>query len=93
MTDKLIVNPVICDGKPSKYRLEAEITGDKGIYDELRVAFIDENDEVVADVYFLVDEEGNPQVLLTTDGDGLGDHRIAVNPLLPAEDAVMKLVQ
>lgn len=42
----------------------------------------------VASICVTLNHQGNPQVLITTDGQGQGDHNIVVDPLLPAEDAV-----
>lgn len=68
---------------------EASWTGDKGLYEEVRVSVFDKAKDCVADVLVTLDQEGNePRVLITSGGDGDGDKNIAVFPMRPASDAV-----
>ncbi|KVV40762.1 hypothetical protein WT27_12585 [Burkholderia territorii] len=73
---------------PHRYQAEAIRTGDAGIYEEVRVSVFDCNDTCVADALVGLTEAGELRVLVTTDADGDGDHRIAVYPTRSAAAAV-----
>ncbi|KKI35976.1 hypothetical protein VI03_24605 [Burkholderia vietnamiensis] len=73
---------------PHRYHAEAIRTGDAGIYDEVRVSVFDCNDTCVADALVGLTEAGELRVLVTTDADGDGDHRIAIYPTRSAGAAV-----
>ena len=87
----LEVNPIVRQKKGSDYSLKAELAGDADDYKELAVSITRISDgECVADAYFTVTEEGEPKVLFTTDGDGLGDKQLTVYPLRAADNAAVK---
>lgn len=76
------------------YAAEATRTGDKGIYEEIRVSIFDKNNDCCADILVTLEDEGKgaPKVLITADGDGEGDHLILVQPMKAVTDAVTILV-
>lgn len=73
---------------PFGFHADAERTGDLNIYNEVRVGIYDAAGECVADILVGLTESGEPRVLVTCDGEGEGDHRIAVFPLRSAEEMV-----
>lgn len=73
---------------PQSIRLEGELTGDPGIYQEMRISAF-KGDECIGDVLVGLNEAGELRVMVTTDGEGDGDHQVLVFPQLPAEDAVV----
>lgn len=76
------------EGKTNGFTAFSEIVGDPGVYDEIAIIIKDGNGEAVADILIQIDENLQPRVLLTTSGDGYGDHTVAVSPLLDLPDAV-----
>jgi len=84
------VNPIIREGERRDYSLKAEVSGDPGIYEEISVSIYDKDGECVGDVYFTVEAEtGEPEILLTCDGNGDGDKQITVYPLRERDKAVV----
>ena len=77
-------------GKLGDYRTTAEFTGDPGIYEELRVGIFDLQGECVGDALFTLTEEGEPRVLLTTEGNGNDDHNLVWFPLREAGNGVIR---
>lgn len=73
---------------PLRYQAEAIRTGDAGIYEEVRISVFDCSDSCVADTLVGLTEAGELRVLVTSDADGDGDHRIAVYPTRSADTAV-----
>lgn len=69
------------------YQVEARYTGDPGINDEARISVL-HGTECVADVLVGLTETGEPRVLVTTGGDGDGDHTVKLYPLRTLKDAV-----
>jgi hypothetical protein len=63
-----------------------------GLNSEFRVSILRglgrRDQRCVADVFIGVDTKGEPRVLITDNGDGDGDHRIAVFPLRHRTKAV-----
>jgi hypothetical protein len=69
------------EGKnPHGYSAEVARSGDKGIYDEVRVG-IHQDDKCVADVLIGLTPAGEPRVMVTTGGNGDDGQQIAVFPL------------
>jgi hypothetical protein len=79
---------IIYQGKPGDYVATAEACGDPGIYEELRVGIFNSRGECVGDAFFTLSEDGEPRVLLTTEGDGDGDHYLVWFPLREAGKGV-----
>jgi len=75
---------------PNGYIAEASRTGDTGIYEEVRISVFNPNRDntCVGDVLVGLTKSGELRALVTANGDGDGDHRIAVYPLRPADQAV-----
>jgi hypothetical protein len=85
--EKITVEALYDGENPQGIRLEAEETGDPGVYQEIRIgAFVRE--DCIADVLVGLNGEGELRVLITTDRDGDGDHEIAVYPERPRHEAV-----
>lgn len=72
----------------SGFVLEATRSGDPGSYDEARMSVLNSVKDCVADVLVGLSPEGEPRVLVTTEGDGDGDHSITIYPLRDRENAV-----
>lgn len=72
------------------YTAEASLTGDSGIYEEVRISAFNKEGDCCADVLLTLSDSGNgaPVVYVTANGDGNGDHQITIRPLLPANEAV-----
>lgn len=79
---------LVYQGKKGEYSVQAEKTGDTGIYDELGVSIVNKAGNCVGYAYFLVNEEGKPRVLLTADGDGDGDPQLTYFPLRSKHEAI-----
>jgi hypothetical protein len=73
---------------PQGIRLEGELTGDEGLYQEMRISAF-KGDDCIGDVLVGLDAAGELRVLLTADGGGDGDHAIYVFPQRPAGEAVV----
>ncbi|MCK5307118.1 MAG: hypothetical protein KAJ73_00770 [Zetaproteobacteria bacterium] len=73
---------------PHDIRADAEVTGDVGLYNELRMGAYGPDGECIADVLMGLDEHGELRVLITTDGKGEEDHNIAVYPLRDVNQAI-----
>ena len=65
---------------PKDLWLTAESSGDPGIYHEMRISAENREGECIADIMVGLDEHGELRVLITANGDGDGDHAIAVFP-------------
>lgn len=72
------------------YTVEATRTGDKGIYEEVRVSVFDNTNDCCADILVTLEDKGMgaPKILITADGNGEGDHQILIRPMKPAVEAV-----
>lgn len=76
------------DGRnPQGIVLEADESGDRGIYNEIRVSAL-KGEDCVADILVGLDEKGQVRVLVTTGNEGDGDHAVAVYPQSPHSYAV-----
>lgn len=73
---------------PHRYEAEASRTGDAGIYEEVRISVFDRYANCVADTLVGLTENGEVRVLVTADGDGNNEHRIAIYPTRRADDAI-----
>lgn len=73
---------------PHQYEVEASRTGDAGIYEEVRISVFDRYANCVADTLVGLTENGEVRVLVTADGDGNNEHRIAIYPTRRADDAI-----
>lgn len=73
---------------PQGVRLEGSLTGDPGIYQEMRISAF-KGEECIGDVLVGLDENGELRVMVTADGDGDDEHQVHVFPQRPAEDAVV----
>lgn len=67
---------------------EMERSGDAGVYSEARLGVLNPARECVADVLVGYSESGELRILLTTGGDGEGDHSHAFFPMRPTNMAV-----
>jgi hypothetical protein len=77
---KTVKTVAMNEGKnPRGIVLEFEETGDPGIYQEQRISAM-KGEECVADVLVQVDKDGEVRVLITSGGEGDGDHSIAIYP-------------
>ena len=79
---------LVYQGKEGGYTVRGELSGDTGIYDELRVGIFNPQNECVGDVFFTLTEQGEPRALLTTKGNGDGDHDLVWFPLRETREAV-----
>ena len=84
---KLFSVDLIYQGKGNGYTAVAEKSGEPGVYDEIRVGIF-KGEECVGDVLFTLTENGEPAALLTTDGDGEGDHSLIWFPLRDSDSAI-----
>lgn len=73
---------------PGGYLAAASRTGDPGIYEEVRISVLHPELGSVGDVLVGLTEQGEPRMLITHNGEGDGDHAIAVYPLKPKDEAV-----
>lgn len=78
-----VFNTSICEFKllnggknVRNFTTNAMRSGDTGIYDELSVAIFDANKECVADILIGLTEEGEPRILVSSDGNSAGDKMI-----------------
>lgn len=67
---------------PNQIRIRVERRGDAGIYHEVAIRGL-KLGKAMADVLVGLNEKGELRVLVTSDGDGDGDHAIAVYPERP----------
>ncbi len=72
---------------PQGLRLEASLTGDWGIFQEIRISAF-KGDGCVGDVLVGLNDKGELRVLVTTDGDGDEEHPVAVFPQRRLDEAV-----
>ncbi|WP_054287151.1 hypothetical protein [Gulbenkiania mobilis] len=72
---------------PKGLYAEVGTSGDAGIYDELRVTVFNRHGVAVGDILIGLDDEGQLRLASTSDGDGNGDHTIAIHPEAPAPDS------
>lgn len=76
---------------PGGYTAEASRTGDAGIYEEVRIGIFKGGDrECLGDVLVGLTEEGEPRVLVTTDGKGEEEASFVIYPLRPADEACLR---
>jgi hypothetical protein len=76
---------------PKAVRLRAEPSGDGNAYREIAVRAF-RGTEAIADLVVGLDVNGNLRVVCTANGDGDGDHAVALFPELPAEEMVRRTV-
>jgi len=76
------------DGNPLGIRFEVHTAGEQGLYNEIAVdCFVGQ--ELVASMYIGLDQtRKDVRILTTADGDGGGDHKIAVYPMRSGMEAV-----
>jgi len=78
---------------PQEIRVEAEVEYNPGEggrdYQELRISFFKgvDSKQCVADVFIGLNEHGEIRILTTTNGEGEGDHSLAIYPLRPLDHA------
>ena len=76
---------------PKAVRLRAEPSGDGNDYREIAVRAF-RGTEAIADLVVGLDVHGNLRVVCTANGDGDGDHAVALFPELPAGEMVRRTV-
>ena len=76
---------------PKAVRLRAEPSGDGNDYREIAVRAF-RGTEALADLVVGLDVHGNLRVVCTANGDGDGDHAVALFPELPAREMVRRTV-
>jgi hypothetical protein len=76
---------------PKAVRLRAEPSGDGNDYREIAVRAF-RGTEAIADLVVGLDVHGNLRVVCTANGDGDGDHAVALFPELPAREMVRRTV-
>jgi len=77
------------NGNPLGLKFEVYKAGENGLYNEIAVDCLDSKGENVGSVYIGLDQDKKDmRILLTTDGDGGGDQKIAVYPMRPLSEAV-----
>lgn len=73
---------------PQGIRLEGGLTGDPGIYQEIRISAF-KGADCIGDILVGLDESGELRVMVTADGDGDDDHQVLIFPQRSAENAVV----
>lgn len=74
---------------PFNLRFEVHKAGDQGIYNEIAVDCFNAENENVGSVYIgLCMDKKDIRVLMTLDGEGDGDHKLAVYPMRDEKEAV-----
>lgn len=86
-SNKLVVRPINDGNNPDAIVLEAEQTGDPGIYQEVALSALQGKD-CVAFIIVGLDCNNELRVSLTSDGNGDGDHAIAVFPCRDIESSI-----
>ena len=76
---------------PKALRLRAEPSGDSNDYQEIAVRAF-RGPEAIADIVVGLDAHGNLRVVCTANGEGDGDHAVALFPELPAGEMVRRTV-
>ena len=76
---------------PKAVWLRAEPSGDGNDYREIAVRAF-RGTEAIADLVVGLDVHGNLRVVCTANGDGDGDHAVALFPELPAREMVRRTV-
>jgi hypothetical protein len=76
---------------PKAVRLRAEPSGDGNDYREIAVRAF-RGTEALADLVVGLDVHGNLRVVCTANGEGDGDHAVALFPELPAREMVRRTV-
>jgi len=82
------------DGKnPGSYTADASRSGDRDIYNEVRIGIYKDNgQECVADMLVGLDSTNmEPRVLVTTGGNGDGEHTFAIYPLRTPDESVKRI--
>lgn len=76
------------DGKnPQKVMFSIERTGDPGVYNEVGIAAIG-NNQCVAYILIGINEAGEVRILTTSNEEGDGDHTVAIYPQRSGQDIV-----
>lgn len=76
---------------PKAIRLRAEPSGDGASYREIAVRAF-RGSKAVADILVGLDARGNLRVICTANGEGEGDHAVALFPELPADEMVKRTI-
>lgn len=76
---------------PKAVRLRAEASGDGTDYREIAVRAF-RGSKAVADILVGLDAHGNLRVVCTANGEGDGNHAVAIFPELPADEMVKRTV-
>lgn len=74
---------------PKAIRLRAEPSGDGAHYPEIAVRAF-RGSKAIADILVGLDSHGNLRVVCTANGEGDGDHSVALFPELPADEMVKR---
>ena len=76
---------------PLGLKFAVEKAGEDGIYNEIGIDCIDKDGDTVGYVLIgLCQDKKDMRVLITTDGEGFNDHKIAVYPMRSHGEAVNK---
>jgi hypothetical protein len=92
--ENIEVRPMVYEKHAYPYSVRAEKAGDKEgnttLFGELSVLIFDERTgKCVSDTYFMIDREsGEPKILLTMDGDGDGDKKLAILPIRSVTEGI-----
>lgn len=76
---------------PQGYRACAARSGDRGIYEEVRIGIFHPDGHCVGDVLVGLTADGEPRVMLTSDGNGDDEPSHAFYPLREPENAIESL--
>lgn len=76
---------------PKAIRLRAEPSGDGAHYREITVRAL-RGSKAIADILVGLDARGNLRVVCTANGEGDGDHAVAVFPEFPAAEMITREV-
>lgn len=76
---------------PKAIRLRAEPSGDGAHYREIAVRAL-RGEKAIADILVGLDAHGNLRVVCTANGEGDGDHAVALFPESPTEEMVKPTV-
>jgi len=84
--------PALHNGvNPRGVVLVAEPVGEKGIFQEIAITAV-LGDKRIADITVGIDETGEVRALITSDGDGDGDHPISVYPERSKLNAIKRIL-
>lgn len=76
---------------PKAIKLRAEPSGDGANYREIAIRVL-RGSNAIADILVGLDTYGNVRVVCTSNGEGDGDHAIALFPELPADEMAKRAV-